>query len=273
MTNVTRDDGDAGTPDPFHDHFSAVASGYARHRPTYPAALYDWLATLPAARRRAWDCGTGSGQAALELAERFDAVVATDASADQLAQVPPHARLEVRQAAAEASGLADGSVDLVTVAQAVHWFDLDRFWAEVRRVLAPGGALAVWTYDVFRVSPAVDAVVQRFYRGVVGPYWPPERKVVETGYAELPFPFDEIAVPDFEMAARWDLERVLGYLGTWSASKRWSEAHGGRDAVAQIAADLAAVWQEGVAGERAASESTAGERDVRWALAVRAGRP
>jgi SAM-dependent methyltransferase len=261
MTNVTRDG--------FHDHFSAVAAGYARHRPTYPAALYDWLAGLPEAPRLAWDCGTGSGQAAVELAGRFDRVVATDASAEQLARVPAHPRLETRQAKAEESGLETGSVDLVTVAQAVHWFDLDRFWAEVRRVLAPGGAVAVWTYDVFRLSPAVDAVVDRFYRRVVGPYWPPERKVVESGYAELPFPFDEIAAPPFEMTACWDVERLLGYLRTWSAAKRWTEAHGGRDAVAEVEAEVRRAWRTTAPSAGCGEE----ERHLRWTLGLRAGRP
>lgn len=263
MTNVTPD-GAGGDPAGrgFHDHFSALADGYARHRPTYPPALFDWLAALPAARRHAWDCGTGSGQAARELAARFERVTATDASPEQLAQAAPDARIEYRVATAEEPGLEAGSVDLATVAQAVHWFDLERFWPAVERVLAPGGAVAVWTYDLFSVSPEVDAVVRRLYRDVVGAYWPPERKIVETGYRELRFPFAEVAVPPLAMEADWRLAEVEGYLRTWSASKRWSRAHGGRDAVAEVAADLEAAW-----GEREAA------RTVRWPLAVRAGRP
>ena len=253
MTNVTRGG--------FHDHFSAVAGDYARHRPTYPAALFDWLAGLPAERRHAWDCGTGSGQAARELAVRFERVTATDASREQLAGAAPRPNVDYRLAQAEQSGLVDASVDLVTVAQAVHWFDLERFWPEVRRVLAPGGAVAVWSYELFTITPEVDAVVRRLYRDVVGAWWPAERKIVETGYRDLWFPFDEAAAPQFEMTAQWDLGRVEGYLRTWSASKRWAEAHGGRDPVGEIAGGLAAAW--GGRGE---------PRRVSWPLAVRAGR-
>lgn len=255
------DGGGGGGEGSFPDHFSAVAGAYARHRPTYPAALFDWLAALPAARRHAWDCGTGSGQAAVELAARFERVTATDASGEQLARAAPHPRVTYRLAPAEESGVAGGAVDLVTVAQAVHWFDLERFWPEVRRVLAPGGAVAVWTYDLFTVTPRFDAVVRRLYDDVVGPYWPPEREMVDNAYRDLDFPFAEVAAPRFEMTAAWDLDRVEGYLRTWSASKRWAEAHGGRDPLAEAAAELAAAW-----GERARV------RRVSWTLTVRAGR-
>lgn len=254
MTNVT-------PPEGFHDHFSAVAGDYALHRPTYPPALFDWLATLPPHRTHAWDCATGSGQAARELGKRFERVTATDASTQQLARAEPAENVEYRLATAEESGLADASVDLVTVAQAVHWFDLERFWPEVRRVLAPGGLVAVWTYDLFLVDDAVDRVVWRLYRDVVGQYWLPERKMVETRYRDLWFPFDEVEVPEYEMVAEWDIGRVMGYLRTWSASKRWAEAHGGRDVVRMVREELVEAWGEG-----------GGEKVVRWPLAVRVGR-
>ena len=253
MTNVT-----SGAS--FPDHFSAVAAGYARHRPTYPEELFAWLATLPRRRRRAWDCGTGSGQAAVALAGWFEAVEATDAAPAQLARARPHPRVRYRAAAGEASGLADASVDLVTVAQAVHWFDHARFWPEVRRVLAPGGAVAVWTYDLARVSPAVDAVVDRYYR-LLDAWWPPQRALVEGAYRGLPFPFAELAPPAFAMRAEWDLERFAGYLATWSAARRWSAAHGGSDAIDEVAAALRAAW--GHSGRT---------RTVTWPLTVRAGR-
>ncbi|HMB52179.1 MAG TPA: class I SAM-dependent methyltransferase, partial [Thermoanaerobaculia bacterium] len=247
MTNVTPP-GDR--PDGFHDHFSAVAGDYARHRPTYPSALFDWLATLPANREHAWDCATGSGQAARELGKHFGRVTATDASTQQLAKAAPAENVEYRVATAEESGLADASVDLVTVAQAVHWFDLERFWPEVRRVLVDGGLVAVWSYELFTVNDAVDAVVWRLYRDVVGEHWPPQRKMVETGYRDLWFPFDEVEVPELEMVAEWDLERVMGYLRTWSASKRWAEAHGGRDPVRMVREDLVRAWRRGGGGGR-----------------------
>jgi SAM-dependent methyltransferase len=245
----------------FADHFSPVAERYAAVRPTYPSDLFAWLATLPARRERAWDVGTGSGQAAVALAGHFAEVVATDAAAAQLARAVPHPRVRYRRTAAEGSALATGSIDLVTVAQAVHWFDLDRFWAEVRRVAAPDGVVAVWTYQGVGLTPAVDRVVERFYGEVVGRYWPPERAAVEDGYRSLPFPCTEIAAPAFHIRQRWDLARFAGYLGTWSASRHWSDAHGGADPVAEIAADLAAAWGD-----------AAEEREVVWPLGLRAGR-
>ena len=269
MTNVISGTGsgptDAGG---FADHFSALADRYARYRPRYPAELFAWLATLPIGPRpggrlqtRAWDCGTGSGQAAVALAGHFDVVVATDAAPAQLARATPHPRVAYRAALGEASGLPDGWADLVTVAQAVHWFDHGRFWPEVRRVLAPGGAVAVWTYDLARVDPAVDAVVEHYYREVVGAYWPPQRKLVEGGYRELRFPFAEVAPPALSMRAEWDLEHFHGFLGTWSAGRAWSEAHGGADPLAEIAGDLGAAWG-----------APARRRSVTWPLAIRAGR-
>lgn len=245
----------------FPDHFSPLAARYAAVRPTYPAELFDWLATLPARRGRAWDVGTGSGQAAVALGERFAEVIATDAAEAQLAEAAPHPRVRYRRAAAEESRLDDASVDLVTVAQAVHWFELDRFYAEVRRVLAPGGAVAVWCYLGVNLSAAIDRVVAHYYHDVVGPYWPPERAAVEDAYRSLPFPFAEIPAPAFRIRQRWDLARFAGYLGTWSASRHWSDAHGGADPLAEIAADLAAAW--GDAGE---------EREIVWPLGLRAGR-
>ena len=223
--------------------------------------MFAWLAALPRRRRRAWDCGTGSGQAAVALAGRFDEVVASDASAAQLARARRHPRVRYRAATGEASALPDGAADLVTVAQAVHWFDAERFWPEVRRVLTPGGAVAVWTYELALVDPAVDAVVERYYRRV-GPYWPPQRALVESAYRDLPFPFEEVVTPAFEMRAEWELERFAGYLATWSAARRWSAAHGGAEALAELAPELARAW--GGPGRR---------RTVTWPLTVRAGRP
>jgi SAM-dependent methyltransferase len=244
----------------FKDHFSGCADSYAATRPRYPAELLDWVAALPAARRLAWDCATGSGQAALGLAGRFARVVATDASERQIANAVPHPRIEYRTAPAEASGLADGSADLVAVAQALHWFDFDRFYAEVRRVLAPGGALAAWTYNLARISPELDPLIDRLARGIVGPYWPPERRWVDEDYRTVPFPFAEVPAPAFELAERWDLARFLRYFDTWSSVGRYRKATG-RDPVAEVRDDLAAAW-----GDPAAP------RLVRWPIRVRAGR-
>src|SRR5215207_7689770 len=195
----------------FKDHFSGHAAAYAASRPGYPDDLLDWVSALPAGRRLAWDCATGSGQAAVGLGRRFERVVATDASEQQIENAVEHPGVEYRVAPAERSGLPGGSVDLVAVAQALHWFHFTLFYAEVRRVLAPGGAIAAWTYNLARVEPAVDRLIDRLARGVVGPYWPPERCWVDEDYETIPFPFDEIAAPPFELVESWDLARMIRY--------------------------------------------------------------
>lgn len=244
----------------FKDHFSSHAADYARYRPHYPAELYAALAARCEDHALAWDCGTGNGQAAVGLAAHFDRVVATDASAEQIAQAEPHPRVTYHVAPAPRSPLAGASADLVTVAQAIHWFDVDAFYAEVRRVLKPGGALAVWTYGLQRVAPEIDPLLDRFYRAIVGPYWPPERRHVDAAYRTLPFPFAEESLPVPPMTMDWTLDELLGYLGTWSASQRYLRATG-EDPVAQIREDVAAAWGEPGAARR-----------VTWPLYIRLGR-
>ncbi|HUR95786.1 MAG TPA: class I SAM-dependent methyltransferase [Gemmatimonadales bacterium] len=246
---------------PFADHFSAVARSYAAARPTYPPALFDFLATLAPGRHHAWDCAAGSGQATLELAARFEAVTATDASAAQLQQAPPHPRVQYRVATAERSGLPDGSTDLVTVAQAVHWLDLDQFYAEVRRVLVPEGITAIWCYGLQRVGDRrIDSTLEHFYGDTLGPYWAPERRLVETGYRTLPFPFKELPTPVFDMALEWSLRELTDYLRTWSATERFRRERG-HDPVDTLEGELASAW--GAPGAR---------RRVHWPLSLRVGR-
>jgi SAM-dependent methyltransferase len=245
----------------FEDHFSRQAADYARYRPDYPAALFEFLAGLAPDRRRAWDCATGSGQAALGLAPHFEAVVATDASIEQIRKAARHAGVRYAVAAAEESPLPDASVGLVTVAQALHWFDRPRFWREVRRVLVEGGAVAVWSYLGFHVTPEVEAVIHRYYKEIVGPYWPPGRSIVEQGYGALEFPFvEETPPPPFLLEKRWDLAALLGYLRTWSASQLFQEAKGS-DPVLLVRDDLAEAWGP---PERI--------RPFRWDLDLRVGR-
>jgi len=244
----------------FRDHFSAAAPAYAAFRPRYPAALFTALARLAPGRALAWDCATGSGQAALGLAEHFERVLATDASASQIGAALPHPRVTYHQATADASGIATRSADLVTVAQALHWLDRDAFYREARRVLVPGGVVAVWCYALLEIEPAVNDVLDAFYRDAVGPYWPPERALTETGYRTIAFPFDEAPLPPLWMTAEWTLAELCGYVRTWSAVLR-HDAATGRDAVAGLLGALEPLWGP--------ADRT---RTVRWPLAVRVGR-
>lgn len=227
------------------DHFTPVAGQYAAFRPSYPDELFDWLASIAPQRAMAWDCGAGSGQASVALAARFRQVAATDISAAQLAKAPALANIEYRVTPAEASGLPDGSVDLVTVAQAMHWFDLPKFYAEVQRVLKPRGVLAAWGYNRLLVAqPEVQKLVDRFYEEKIGAYWPAERVHVENGYRDLPFPFPRIAAPQFSLRKEWSREQLLGYLRSWSAVGRFRAANG-YDPVDALAEEIAACWPEG----------------------------
>lgn len=243
----------------FKDHFSGQAQRYAESRPHYSPQIFDFVASLPPRRALAWDCATGNGQAALGLVERFDRVIATDASWQQLSHAPAHPRIEYRQALAERSGLKDGSIDLVAASAAVHWFDFDRFYAEVERVLAPGGAIAVWTYDLMQVSPELDPLIRRLAREIVAQYWPPERRWVDEEYRTLPFPFAEVEVPPLWIEERWDFSRFLGYLGTWSATVRYFQANG-HDAADLIRRELEEAWGDPLAA-----------RILRWPIVMRAG--
>jgi SAM-dependent methyltransferase len=226
------------------DHFTPVAGQYAIFRPSYPDELFDWLAGIAPQRAMAWDCGAGSGQATVALAARFKQVLGTDISAAQLASAPALANVEYRVTPAEASGLPDRSTDLVTVAQALHWFDLPKFYAEVRRVLKPQGVVAAWGYNRLLIDqPEVQRSVDRFYEETIGSYWPPERVHVENGYRDLPFPFACIAAPGFSLHKDWTREHLLGYLRSWSAVGRFKAANG-YDPVDALAGEIAAHWPE-----------------------------
>jgi SAM-dependent methyltransferase len=245
----------------FTDHFAPVSAAYADFRPGYPKTLFKWLAEISPDHRLAWDCATGSGQAAVDLAEHFTHVVATDASESQLAAAIPRPGVDYRLAAAEASGLPDGAVDLVTVAQALHWLDLPRFYAEARRVLRPDGILAAWCYGVFAVDDeSVNARIQRDYHEIIADYWPEERRHVDEGYRSLAFPFAEIRAPSLHMTASWTLERLLGYLQSWSATARY-RAEQSTDPIEGLRIRLAPVWGH--------PET---RRAITWPLSFRVGR-
>jgi ubiquinone/menaquinone biosynthesis C-methylase UbiE len=244
----------------FADHFSNRAREYAQFRPSYPSAWIQSLVSLAPARQLAWDAATGNGQAAVALASHFQQVVATDASLTQLAQAVPHPRIVYRRGVEDESGLGDRSADLVTVAQALHWLDLPRFYREVERVLKPKGVLAVWCYGLCRITPEIDAILERFYADRVGPYWAPQRRHVETGYSELPFPFEETPVSAGAIEARLSLDELLGYVGTWSAVSKATTVEG-VDPLPDLEQALRPLWGE-----------PGTVRDVLWPLRARVGR-
>ena len=225
----------------FKDHFSRQSSAYSRYRPGYPARLIEYVAREAPHTNLAVDCATGNGQAAASLAEYFTAVVAIDGSFGQLARAVSRNNLHYVATLAEQLPLPDASAALVTAAQAAHWFDFERFYRECRRVLVPGGVVAVWTYGRLRVDESVDAAVDRFYSDKLGRFWPAERRHVDQAYRNLPFPLRDRPTPDFSMQARWSIDEMIGYLGTWSAVQRF-EVITGQDSMAELREELEALW-------------------------------
>lgn len=243
------------------DHFSGHAALYADTRPDYPGELFRLLAAMAPRSGVAWDCATGNGQAARALAEYFDTVHATDLSPQQIAQAGRSDRVTYHVATAEASAISSDSIDLIVVAQALHWFDVFAFVKEARRVLKSRGVLAVWCYPSVRVNPEVDDIVTDFRTRTVGPYWPPERRHVESGYRTLHLPLLAESLPPFSIEKEWDLTQFTRYLRSWSASQRYIRAHG-QDPVAPVHDVLRRAW--GGSGQT--------RRRVGWPLAITAGR-
>jgi ubiquinone/menaquinone biosynthesis C-methylase UbiE len=239
--------------------FSAISHHYARARPTYPRDLFAWLASQ-VEPRSAWDCATGNGQAALGLAEHFGRVIATDVSDAQIGHAPRHPRVDYRVAPAESSGLESGSADLVAAAAAVHWFDLDRFFAEARRVLRPGGVLAIWTYHLGGALPPFDQVFARFYWDVLRPFFDDAVQWVDDHYQTLPLPGDPLATPAFLAEAEWTLHDAIEFVRSWSGTLAYRERQGS-DPLPWIQPELARLWG-----------NPATVRSLRWPLALRASR-
>lgn len=251
-----RDEPDAATaPD-----YSRVARAYAVTRPRYPKELFAFLASLLTRRDAVLDCATGSGQAALDLAEHFARVIATDVSPEQLAQAPAHPRIIYRVAGAEDSGLPDRSVDLVTVASGIHWFDLERFFAEARRVLRSGGVLAAWSYHVGHVEPPFSELFGTFYRDVVSPYFAPGARLVDARYETLVLPGEPIGAPSYHVSARWSLDQALAFVESWSGTQQYIKRRG-ESPVPLMAEELEALW-----GDRGVL------RELRWPLYLRVSR-
>ena len=242
------------------DHFSAVAESYAAFRPSYPRELFELIASIAPRRRRAWDCGAGSGQATGDLADVFDEVVASDLSLEQASAAPAHPRVAWFVAAAEAVPLAGASIDLVAVAQALHWFDHARFYDEVRRIAAPGAAIAAWTYGAPTMTGAVGTVLDRLMFETLRQDWPPGRRFVEENYRTIPFPFERIASPSLELTREWTFDEVCGYARSWSASARYFKRTG-TDPVDAIAVELRRAW-----GDPTSAHT------ITWPFTVMAGR-
>lgn len=240
------------------DRFSAQAAAYARYRIDYPPGLYAWLLPQVPGRQRAWDCATGNGQVAAVLADHFAEVEATDLSASQLAQAAARPNVRYQVAPAEQTPFPAQHFDLITAAQAVHWFAPAAYHAEVRRVARPGAVLAEWGYGLVRISPAIDELVGEFYRATMGPYWDANRWHIDDEYARIPFPCAGVQRACFAVRRRWSAAWLLDYLRTWSSVQNYQRQHGGHDPVAALAGVLAAEW--GV-----------GEREVVFPVFARAG--
>lgn len=221
--------------------------------------MFDYLASLAPSKNLAWDCGTGNGQAALALAERFQRVIATDASAAQIENAFPHKKIEYRVEPSEKTTIESDSVDLITVGVAVHWFDFEPFFAEVRRVGKTNAILAVWTYHLPVIEPQIDRWLERFYRETLAGFWPERIQFLDQRYKTLPFPFEEIHPPEFEMEVDWNLDNLVGFLASWSAVRKFVEAHG-EDAFTEQVRNLKMLWGKELK-----------KRRIRWPLHFRIG--
>ncbi|MFW2372920.1 MAG: class I SAM-dependent methyltransferase [Gammaproteobacteria bacterium] len=202
---------------PFRDHFSDQAKAYLEFRPAYPGSLYEYLASMAPSHQLAWDCATGNGQCAHGLSSYFQHIIASDASAKQIEHAKPCSNIEYRVLAAEHTDIMPQSVDLITVAQALHWFDIPTFFKEAQRVLKNRGIISVCTYSLIKVDDEINQIIHYLYHDLLANYWPAERKIVENAYRDIDFPFAQIEHRVFEMAEHWSLSELLGYLGTWSA--------------------------------------------------------
>lgn len=206
------------------DNFSKQSAGYAKYRPGYPQQMYDFILVHVHQKRQAWDCATGNGQAAIELAKRFDKVYATDISQKQIDNAVQEINIIYSIQPAEQTDFPDESFDLITVAQALHWFRFNEFYTEVKRVAKPNSIFAAWTYSLLRISKDIDKLIEEHHYDTLGPYWDEERKYVNEEYSSVPFPFEKLKAPVFAMHYEWALEELEGYLNTWSALQKFIAA-------------------------------------------------
>lgn len=259
-------------PTKFKDLFSSNSKEYASSRPTYPRSLFEFLVGLVRYRNLAWDCATGNGQAAVFLSEHFEQVIASDASKEQIENAQPRDNIRYEVFPAEKTTLVDNSVDLITIAQALHWFDLDEFYKEVKRVLRKddnggdtngSGVIAAWAYGLHSISTEIDNITHLLYEDILGSYWPKERKIVENKYQDISFPFQEIDMPVFQIELDWTLSELIGYLYTWSSVQKFIKKNNS-DPIKQIYDDLAAAWGDKNTWHK--------RRRVVWPIYIRVGR-
>ncbi|MFC1564921.1 class I SAM-dependent methyltransferase [candidate division KSB1 bacterium] len=243
----------------FIDYYSHRSAIYARYRPKYPPELFSYLASISPQRNTAWDCATGSGQAATGLTAYFKNTFASDPSKGQIANADRCENLHYFISSAERVGMRSHSVDLVTVAQAIHWFDFDLFYGEIERILKKNGILAFWSYNLLTIDHDIDKIINKFYWETLKGYWPVERRFIDEDYMTVPLPFAEMISPVFNMAAEWDIDQFTGYLSSWSAVHIFREKHG-RDPFDLICNDLKNVW-----GNRGDSKI------IKWPLNLRIG--
>jgi len=223
------------------DIFSTQSDQYAKYRPTYPDELFDFLNSIVVNKKYAWDCGTGNGQVAYELAKTFENVLATDISKSQIDHAIQASNIAYSVQPAENTNFPSHHFDLITVAQAIHWFDFEKFYSEVRRTAKNNAVIAVIGYDRIQVSPDIDSVITDFYINTIGSYWDKERKYIDEHYATIPFPFEEIKTPYFVNEVQWTIEHLIGYLNTWSAVKHFSNQNQ-RNPVSDIRHSIEQYW-------------------------------
>lgn len=244
----------------FKDHFSSQAEAYQKFRPVYPEALYEYLLTLVPSRQLAWDCATGNGQCAKSLSPYFQRIIASDASAQQIEHAKQSENIDYRVMPAEHTDITGQSVDLIAVAQALHWFDIPAFFKEAQRVLKDQGVISVWTYSLLSINYDINQVIHSLYYDLLGGYWPAERKVVENAYKDIDFPFNTIDRRSFNMTARWTLNELLAYLETWSAVQACRKSLKS-DPLLNIRDNLLTIWGDETQ-----------KKEINWPLTVITGR-
>jgi ubiquinone/menaquinone biosynthesis C-methylase UbiE len=225
----------------FKDYFSAQSNTYSKSRPNYPDELFQFLSSIVHEHNLVWDCATGNGQAAVSLAKYFKKVIATDASEQQIKNAIPNERVIYYVALADNSGIETGTVDLVTIASALHWMDFDKFYQEVNRVLKPGGIFAAWAYYKSHIDKAIDPFVKYLSKDILGEYWPPERTYVTNYYNTLPFPFKAIETPSFKISLTANIDFLIGYFYSWSSTQQYIKMKG-KDPVDLIRKELENAW-------------------------------